>query len=1001
MPYRLTGFLLIALLASACAGTSSPADDVAPPGDARTLDEWRAGDACARCPTDVADGTTVDAVSADVGDAGPLDALDAVPVDAPDAAGVDALDSVGIDGPETETQEEPGDVAAQEVGEEVVVTCDPGHVLSEDATECLPCPAGSYESNGECLECGEDFTSSEGATECEVAGIASLLSVRDYGYLFWPGNHWYKWGTYENVQHVQTGYYGLALDVSAANLAHLGLVAEEATPEQALQQGNGVVTDLPSASVSYAVVLEGAETVATGFFGLGGVAENPSRLIDMGRFMQRVEIPEVTYSGTADLSGSVQLAAMPRHFVLTHRAASAGGAETLAVRIEIAGDAVAQYPETEWLEGTRAVTVRDASFQGWSFIIPEPAGAEATITRAEDGSLTFENTFALTGPDEQRTLSVIAIPSPAATEEQLSVWLHPAETVTVEYAQLQRDGSGGEELTPATWDPERGLYLVKLKNLSEVGAPGWQDWADPNIHNWYNRHRLVIHNGNGGAVSVPLAFEGGNNAAFYIVGGSPLLRDTDGEPVGVPIQISKNWHETPFWYHLYSALELEPGSHEFEHTFAHSKWGEAYAAAHAQLSLIGWGQNQQWDESSLGAFGESITYDPDLTLNRAMVDDVRPFLVDANGKWKWTGNVGGANFLLYANETTDNRPEHQLGRLRTHYRYTGPNLTDVLYAGVSRDGKIEAKISTQLGRTDDLVRVYYHLHYTFLEEVTYDRLAFFQMAADRYSDNGFARYAYGNASGVTFDAEVPDHKTTGYASESDRGIPLPGEAPWVMLYDSDLAEGNLPENLANVAFVIRSYTATLGETTVTTPHINIVRTYNGGHSQMAFELGIPYDADSLVVPAGSVVEATVEYLVPPADKSAWYGESDYLTAMPAESFQSTEMLLALAAGNQLEVSASVGTAVRTYPVELAAASGATAVQFTLTGGLGYTPVTIHGLARPDGWSLERKVDGAWEKVSQEVEGNDYWQAYDDAASGTFDLIFNVHNQGTTEYRLVR
>jgi hypothetical protein len=42
-----------------------------------------------------------------------------------------------------------------------------------------------------------------------------------------------------------------------------------------------------------------------------------------------------------------------------------------------------------------------------------------------------------------------------------------------------------------------------------------------------------------------------------------------------------------------------------------------------------------------------------------------------------------------------------------------------------------------------------------------------------------------------------------------------------------------------------------------------------------------------------------------------------------------------------------------------------------------------------------------ERVDQEVDGNDYWQAYDDAASGRFDLIFNVHNRGTNEYRLVR
>ena len=158
-----------------------------------------------------------------------------------------------------------------------------------------------------------------------------------------------------------------------------------------------------------------------------------------------------------------------------------------------------------------------------------------------------------------------------------------------------------------------------------------------------------------------------------------------------------------------SSLLLEPGSHEFEHTFAHSKWGEAYAVQHAQLSLIGWGHNQQWDESSIGCWGESITYDPDMTLARAQVDDVRPFLVNAGTEWRWTGNVGGASFLVYRpSEGISSFPSHQLGRMRTHYAYTGPNLTKVIYAGLSRDGKIEAKITTQLGRTDDLVRAYYH-----------------------------------------------------------------------------------------------------------------------------------------------------------------------------------------------------------------------------------------------------------------------------------------------------
>jgi hypothetical protein len=491
------------------------------------------------------------------------------------------------------------------------------------------------------------------------------------------------------------------------------------------------------------------------------------------------------------------------------------------------------------------------------------------------------------------------------------------------------------------------------------------------------------------------------NAAFYITGGIPLLRDLNGEPMGVPVQISKNWHETPYWYHLYSALQLEPGSHEFEHTFAHAKWGEAYAAQHAQLCLRGWGQDQQWDESSLGAWGESITYDPDMTLSRSQVDDVRPFLVNAGGEWGWTGNVGGASFLVYEPaEGYSSFASHQLGRMRTHYAQTGPNLTDVVYAGISVDGKIEAKIRTQLGRTDDMVRAWYHLEYTFLEDVTYDRLALFQVAADRYGDNGFTRYAYGNEEELIFDGEISDHGTSGYASESARGISVDGEAPWVMLYQNTLTSGSLPEHLANIGFVVRDYRADIGGVVTTAPVLNLVQTYNS-YSQMAFELGVPYDASSPVVPAGSVVTATVEYLVPPADKSTYYGESDWLTEMGSESYQSTDMLRTIAQKNHIEVSAAMGSVRRSHPVELDAANDETAVEFTLTGGLGYVPVTIHGLSRPDGWTLEQEVDGSWQTVDQSVEGSDYWQAYDDVESGSFDLIFNLPNRDTGTYRLVR
>lgn len=816
-----------------------------------------------------------------------------------------------------------------------------------------------------------------------VAGIDSRIHPRDYGYAFWPANHWEPWGTFHDVQHIQTGWYGLAIDWGAGSIDHLGGFAGAPGAADAAMQGNEVITDLPAAAVSYSVTRGESTWTASRFLGRDGSATNPSELVDMGAVMQRIDIPTVGYDGAPDVQGGLSLAAGPRHFVLTHSASSPGG---VTARITLSGAAVADLTQVRWLETDRAVQYHDGAGTGWTFIVP----TGGRISHDGSGSIVFE------GED---SVSVLAIPLAAADDDQLDVWLDPS-AVAIEAAQLNRDGTAAEDPVPATYDPVRGVWVVSLRDITTVGGPTPRDFDDAANHTFYNRHSLVVTNGTGSPVSVPLAFDGGGRVACYITGGSALLRDENGEPTGIPVQHSKNWHDGE-WVHLYAMPLLPTGETTLEHTFAHSRWGETYAVQHSQLSLVGWGQNQQWDESSIGVFGESITYDPDLTLGRAMVDDVRPFLVDAGTKWWWTGNVGGASFLVYdPADAAESRPDRPLERLRTHYAETGPNLTDVRYTGVTHDGRIEAEIRTQLGRTDDLVRVWYQVTYTVLEDTTYDRFALFQVASDRYADNGFQKYAYGDATGVLVDASVTDHRTTGYASASDRGIALSGPAPWVSLYDNALTNGSPAEQYANVGFVVRDYRVDIGGTVTTTPHLNLQRTYNGGWSQVGFELGLPTDLTDKTLPAGSVLEATVEYLVPPADASRYYGESDHLAALTGETFQSAEMMRHLAAGNAVEVEATVGVVTRSMPVEIEGDVFETAADFTLTGGLGYVPVTITGLARPDGWTLEQQVEGAWVAVDQSVEGNDWWQAADHG-DGTFSLTFNLPNRGTERYRLVR
>ena len=203
-----------------------------------------------------------------------------------------------------------------------------------------------------------------------------------------------------------------------------------------------------------------------------------------------------------------------------------------------------------------------------------------------------------------------------------------------------------------------------------------------------------------------------------ITGVSPVLLDVEThEPTGEQVQISKNWHSSNStdpadspkryyqgpWLHAYTRINVESNKEEMRnYLLAYGRWGEAFAASHAQLCLIGWGGYQVWDQSALGSWGESVTYDPDIGLNRSMLDDVRPFQVTGptggNMQYNWTGNVGGADFLRYS----DINGYHNIINQRISYITQAPNVTNVNYGGQTSDNKIKTSITINMGRTDDL-----------------------------------------------------------------------------------------------------------------------------------------------------------------------------------------------------------------------------------------------------------------------------------------------------------
>jgi hypothetical protein len=440
-------------------------------------------------------------------------------------------------------------------------------------------------------------------------------------------------------------------------------------------------------------------------------------------------------------------------------------------------------------------------------------------------------------------------------------------------------------------------------------------------------------------------------------------------------------------------LDAAPGAPlDFEFDLAYGFWGGVPAVSHAQLCLVGYGGNQLWDQMAIGSFGESITYDPDVNLTRSMVDDIRPLMVWGMGdkphtKWSWTHNVGGCDFLTLF---LKGQPKRQyLCRQKTLYRSYGPVISDVTYAGETPDGAIQSCVRTQTWRVDDYVRALYTLRYRVVKPVeNIDRLAFFQLGADRYNDISFRRMARGTINGLE-EAWEPEK---GGHSYSRRGEALGGTFPWIGMYEinKDTPRAFPPNDqgaLGDKAFIVREWKAKLGGNDCPVPCYSVYGTRDGWDGALV-ELSPPKGLDRLE--KGDFVEAQIEFIVPPQRADDYYGPNQNMVAALKASTEPWALTLREAAGANVSVEASIGQVEQAWPVRITAANGERA-EFTVMGGIGYTPVTICGARAQRGFTLYTKNDdGTFAKVDQSSKvGRDWWQADFDAASQTWGITYTL------------
>lgn len=536
----------------------------------------------------------------------------------------------------------------------------------------------------------------------------------------------------------------------------------------------------------------------------------------------------------------------------------------------------------------------------------------------------------------------------------------------------------------AAWDPVRGAWRLNLR----VGpwprpTPGGYPLADPDR---LDRWRFTLRNPTDQPLAIPLLFC--PEPMRGITGVSAILGEADGIPTGLPVQLSKNWHqraetsalpEQGTWLHAAAHLVLPPRSEKtLQFALAYARWGGLPAASHAQLSLVGWGHNQFWDQVAVGSFGESICFEPGRVQRRCFITDIRPLMTLGKSREPggWANNGGGGDFLLWIDPA--GKWQGWTGT-RTDYRSPGPCLTDVEYHEQTAGGEIRSRVRVQVPRGDDHLRVLFRIRHEVRAPVRWQRLAFFQLGADHYNFTPARRVARGDLRGL-HEEWTPRGPRLSYDRE---GLPLRGEQPWVSVHDIDHAALRPGNAAASRGLIIRSWAGRLGGQPAPLPHLSTLRTeIAGGVLTTGLELVPPPGVTELR--PGDFVEAELELVMFPALAADYWGKHRAFQAALARAADTWHLVHAEAAGNALRVRASHGTTESHYPVRVRAAADGRA-DFTFDGGLGAVPLTVAGVGAPRGFAL--RVDGR--TIDQAVHGHDFWQADVEPATGTWALTFNV------------
>ncbi|MHB1459513.1 MAG: hypothetical protein ACYC0V_21590 [Armatimonadota bacterium] len=447
-------------------------------------------------------------------------------------------------------------------------------------------------------------------------------------------------------------------------------------------------------------------------------------------------------------------------------------------------------------------------------------------------------------------------------------------------------------------------------------------------------------------------------AMANVVGTFPVLCDSEKNPTGIPVQVSKKWdgNTHPNYHETYMYLPFEPKeSQTYWYQTAFHMWGTKTLVGIPSLDLIDWpGVYGPWYETHIGN-SETICYATDDRI-QTLAQDFRAqggTQFQGNAGSNWFDNAGGANLTALVINGEIQRMKRRAPGLR--WTSFGPCLAQQSWIEQTFPDVADArtKVSTYLLPSLHNTRVFFKYRTDFKERQVMKNmktdLRIFTLNEENYS----AVQVPSIISYLGIDGKIADMKTNYTANKwLCEGLPLSSKKPFVAGHTTITGSMDprfYPAGVNNNGFIVHEFTGKIGGHKIGMDKL-CLSAFQRVDSKCV--LSLTPNVDDTEIKPGDYVEALIEMFT-------WDPADGNTTAIEGERLY-----------NPTTIKVETGEKVSDFPATVKSSDGV--ADFMVKGGVGFNVIRASGFEGSIPL-LEEFIGDKWVEIDQSVKGKDWWQ----------------------------